>query len=97
MKTTALTIMLTVALSTFCSGEGKLKALIIDGQNNHKWQETTPVMKTILEECGRFTVDVATSPGKGKDMSSFRPAFKDYDVLVSNYNGADWPKETQKV
>jgi type 1 glutamine amidotransferase len=96
MKTTMLTVILTVSLSTLCIADGKLKALIIDGQNNHAWEPMTPVLKAILEECGRFTVDVATSPAKGKDMSSFRPAFKNYDVLVSNYNGADWPKETQK-
>jgi hypothetical protein len=40
----------------------KIKVLIIDGQNNHNWQQTTPVMKKILEDSGRFTVDVATSP-----------------------------------
>src|SRR6476646_4816848 len=40
----------------------KLKVLIIDGQNNHNWQQTTPVLKKILEDSGRFTVDVATSP-----------------------------------
>jgi hypothetical protein len=27
----------------------KLKVLIIDGQNNHKWDITTPVLKDALE------------------------------------------------
>lgn len=40
----------------------KLKALIVDGQNNHAWQTTTPVMKWALEQSGRFTVDISTSP-----------------------------------
>ncbi len=40
----------------------KIKVLIIDGQNNHNWQQTTPILKKILEDSGRFTVDVATSP-----------------------------------
>ncbi len=39
-----------------------IKVLIIDGQNNHAWQQTTPVLKKILEGTNRFTVDVATSP-----------------------------------
>jgi hypothetical protein len=39
-----------------------VKVLIIDGQNNHAWQQTTPVLKNLLEGAGRFTVDVATSP-----------------------------------
>lgn len=72
-----------------------LKALIVDGQNNHAWAQTTPVLKQALEETKRFTVEVATSPAKGKDMSGFRPKFADYDVVVSNYNGESWPKETQ--
>ena len=43
----------------------KLKLLIVDGQNNHAWAKTTPVMQRWLTESGRFTVDVATSPAKG--------------------------------
>lgn len=40
----------------------KLKALIIDGQNNHAWQTTTPLIRWSLETSERFTVDVSTSP-----------------------------------
>lgn len=47
------------SLSPVC-GQEKLKALIIDGQNNHAmWPKTTAMMKHYLEESGRFTVDVA--------------------------------------
>lgn len=74
---------------------GKLRALIIDGQNNHDWKATTPLLRKALESSGRFTVDVATAPAAGKDMSGFRPRFADYDVIVSNYNGDRWPKETE--
>lgn len=51
-------------------GAQKLKALIIDGQNNHDWKATTPVLKRILEDCGRFSVEVATSPDAGPPMPS---------------------------
>lgn len=38
---------------------GKLKALIIDGQNNHDmWPRTTVMMKQYLEESGLFSVDI---------------------------------------
>jgi hypothetical protein len=104
----------------------KLKALIIDGQNNHSWKTTTPVLKWILEESGRFTVDISTTPpsqraapvapkadaspeqkaaqetalAKWKEQTAanaelwkqWRPVFKNYDVLVLNYNGQDWPE-----
>ncbi|MEK6235179.1 MAG: ThuA domain-containing protein [Planctomycetales bacterium] len=74
-----------------------LKALIVDGQNNHNWKATTPVLTKILEDTGLFKVDVATSPGKGQDNSDFQPKFSDYDVVVSNYNGQMWSKDTQKA
>jgi uncharacterized protein len=70
------------------------KALIIDGQNNHEWQKTTPVLKRILEESGLFEVSVATAPPKGGDMAGFRPDFAAYAVVVSNYNGEPWSAET---
>lgn len=75
----------------------QLKALIVDGQNNHNWKATTPVLKSLLEETGLFAVDVATSPAKGKPMDSFKPKFAKYDVVISNYNGDEWPKETQEA
>lgn len=68
-----------------------IRALIIDGQNNHKWMETTPVLKQMLEETGLFKADVLTSPPKGADMSGFHPEFSKYRVIVSNYNGDPWP------
>ena len=76
-----------------------IKVLIVDGQNNHKWQDTTPVLKKALESSGKFQVDVATSPPKGADMSGFKPNFAAYKVVLSNYSdfggGGQWPAETQ--
>jgi type 1 glutamine amidotransferase len=73
-----------------------IKALIVDGQNNHDWKATTPVIKKILEDSGRFTVDVATAPGpKDNQADNFKPAFSDYQVVISNYNGSPWSSETK--
>ncbi|MDO4570566.1 MAG: ThuA domain-containing protein [Planctomycetia bacterium] len=72
-----------------------INVLIVDGQNNHNWRETTPVLKRNLEETGLFYVEVATSPDKGQDMSAFRPAFSEYDVVVMNYNGDSWSEGTK--
>ncbi len=71
-----------------------IPTLIVDGQNNHDWKGTTPLLKRYLEETGLFTVEVATTPEKG-DLSGFKPEFKKYKLVVSNYNGADWSKDTQ--
>ena len=32
------------------TGEDKLKLLLVDGQNNHKWATTSPILKDILEK-----------------------------------------------
>ncbi len=41
-------------------GAEKLKALIVDGQNNHAvWPKSTIIMRHYLEETGLFTVDIA--------------------------------------
>ena len=73
-----------------------IHALLIDGQNNHAWKETTPVLKKLLEDSGLFQVDVLTSPPKGGDFSSFRPEFTKYKVVVSNYNGDSWPDSVKE-
>jgi uncharacterized protein len=72
-----------------------LPALIVDGQNNHGvWPKTTKMMKRYLEETGLFKVDIATTKPNGTD-ADFKPEFAKYKVVVTNYNGAAWPKETQ--
>jgi type 1 glutamine amidotransferase len=73
-----------------------IRVLIIDGQNNHEWKVTTPLLEKALESARIFNVDVATSPPTGADMSRFRPKFADYDVVVSNYNGDRWSAQAEK-
>ena len=76
--------------------DGRMKALIVDGQNNHgNWPQTTQMMKSYMQDSGLFAVDVATTAKSGTD-ETFAPRFSDYQVVVSNYNGAAWPEETRK-
>lgn len=78
----------------------EVRVLIIDGQNNHGWAGTTKAMKATLEATGRFTVVVATSPGKNgtkEEWAAWRPAFKDHQVVVGNYNGQPWPDAVNKA
>ena len=76
-----------------------LKALIVDGQNNHAvWPTTTKMMKSYLEESKLFTVDVDTAAPQGTDPD-FKPDFSKYSVVISNFGhgAASWPKETQEA
>jgi type 1 glutamine amidotransferase len=89
----------TLFLSATAWSAPALRALIIDGQNNHDWKATTPVLKKILEDTGLFQVDVLTTPPKGGDFSTFRPEFAKYRLIVGNYNefptGNKWPDEVK--
>lgn len=80
----------------------RLRLLIVDGQNNHNWRATTPVLKEVLEKSGRFAVDVSSNlkpgdkPGQVKETVPFPPDLGKYDVVLSNYNGLPWPAEFQR-
>ncbi len=80
--------------STTKKGE-KIHVLIVTGQNNHYWKNSTPIFREILEDAGIFSVDVAISPETGKDMSAFSPTFSAYNVVVLDYNGDSWNTQTK--
>jgi type 1 glutamine amidotransferase len=110
-KQIAVFCVFTLCVAAAGSAADPLKALIVDGQNNHKWRETTPVLKEILETSGRFSVDVATAPTKQDKqanaddyyarLKAFKPDFAKYDVVIGNYNscetGDPWSPETEKA
>ena len=58
-----------------------IRILILSGQNNHAWQETTPKLRAILDEGGRFQVDVKEHP---EGMT--REFLAAYGGIVSNWN-----------
>src|SRR4030095_14129935 len=73
---------------------GGIWGLILDGQSGgpyHDWQRVTPVLRKQLEATGLFQVDVVTAPQAGGDFSTFKPEFKKYQVVVSNYDAPEWP------
>jgi type 1 glutamine amidotransferase len=82
-----------VSLNCASAAPPGLKALVIDGMNNHDWAAGTRALQSILEGSGRFTVTVSTWPAK--------PDFAGYDVVIDNFNGghtADgtrWPREVE--
>jgi type 1 glutamine amidotransferase len=86
-----------LACAVASPGAEPMKALIIEGQNNHKaWPNTTKMMKQYLEETKLFSVDVVRTAPTGTDPN-FHPDFGKYQVVVSNYNGAPWPEETRQT
>ena len=69
--------------------------MILDGQNNHDWKATTPILNRELLKTRRFEVDVVTSPREGQSQAEFNPDFAKYDVVILNYNGDMWNPHTR--
>ncbi|MDO9581281.1 MAG: ThuA domain-containing protein [Bacteroidales bacterium] len=97
MKRQYLFLLLVAGLLTFfsaCKKEAHYDALIITGQNNHKWQESSPILKQLLEQTGLFTAEIIITPEKGGDMTTFDPDFSKYELVVLDYNGDSWSEKT---
>ena len=58
----ALAALCAVLVAASAHAQTKIKVLIVDGQNNHQWPITSPMLKQLLETTGRFSVDVTTAP-----------------------------------
>jgi type 1 glutamine amidotransferase len=71
---------------------GKLRALILSGRNNHEWRVTTPYLKKLLVDSGRFDVRVTEEP-TGMTAATLAA----YDVVVSDYCGPRWGETAEKA
>ncbi len=67
-----------------------LCVLVLSGQNNHDWKQTTPPLRKMLTDSKRFAVDVTDDP------TTINPADLDrYDVIVSNWT--NWPEHQNRI
>lgn len=90
MKIKYLSLLLTAAMFVTSCNSKPYKTLIITGQNNHNWKASSPILKQILDETGLFSAEIMITPGKGGDMSAFKPDFSKYRLVVLDYNGDSW-------
>ncbi len=77
--------------------ESRLNVLILSGRNNHAWQLTTPALKDLYEQSGRFVVDVLDDP-----LSWSGKTLEKYDVIVSNWTNypslsREWGREQEET
>ncbi|HZO89057.1 MAG TPA: ThuA domain-containing protein [Chthonomonadaceae bacterium] len=87
-------LVLALALSALGARQAppKIQVLILTGQHGHNWRETTPRLREILENTGRFEVRVTEEPtGAGPET------FAKYDVLLLHYRGPRWGERTEKA
>ncbi len=74
------------ALTDGFAASKPIRVLILSGQNNHRWQETTPALVDMYRSSGLFEVDVLDNPRPGA-----WPKLDSYDVVLSNWT--NWPSE----
>lgn len=79
-----------------------IEVLIVDGFSNHNWQQTTRMVRRILEDTDLFHVDASTAPGSSNSPAwdTWRPRFADYDVVIQNTNNIGksqlrWPRRIE--
>jgi type 1 glutamine amidotransferase len=72
--------------------EGKIRALIFSGRNNHDWRATTPRLKQYLIDTGQFDVRVDEEPS-----GTTAETLAAYDVLILDYNGPRWGEATERA
>ena len=68
-----------------------IRALIFSGRNNHEWRVTTPVIREILQQTGRFDVRVSEEPA-----GTSARTLAEYDVLILDYNGVRWGEAAEQ-
>ncbi len=95
-------IIVVAAVSAFAAAPvaDPIRVLILSGQNNHDWEKTTPAIKKILEDTGRFAVDVTEHPEKisAKQLEDYGLILSDWNTFGNSRKKATvkkWPKETQ--
>ena len=72
--------------------QGKIRVLILSGRNNHDWRSTTPFLRKVLVNSGRFDVRVEEEP-TGITAATLAA----YDLLVIDYEGPRWGAATEKA
>ena len=98
MKLILISFLTFLILASFVHAK-PIRVLLLDGQNNHNWKATTPVMVDALEKDDFCKVTVSTSPPKNSPpdaWNTWKPKFSDYDVTLTNYNGELWPEDVQE-
>jgi len=92
-------VMCAIAGAGLLAAPASIRVMLLDGANNHDWKATSPVIRKVLDEAGIFRTTTVTVDNA--ELSNFKPDWKQYDVVVLNYNTgitADapmWPAETR--
>ncbi len=80
-------------LSAVGSAQDRPRVLILTGANNHDWEWTSPALKRILEESGKFDVELSSNPAGTLGDAA---ALEGLDAFVLDYNGPRWGEPAEQ-
>ena len=75
---------------------GRIRVLIVGGQNNHDWRKGSDFhLALFANQPGIVAEESNTPPEKSPKTAwdAWKPDFARYDVVLLNYNGEMWPDE----
>jgi hypothetical protein len=75
-----------------------IKVMIIGGQNNHDWAQSTPFMAGLLNKTSHLQATICNAPAGGASQSewdAWQPKFTDFDCVILDYNGDMWPERVK--
>lgn len=91
----ALAAALIFTLLAAAAAPRRTRVLFLTGESDypyHDWRASTPFLRSVLENTGRFDVRVAEE-ARGLTAATLAG----FDVLVLNYNGPRWGPETERA
>ncbi len=97
MMTTLLFFAVITSLGASNLADEKIKVMLVTGQSNkyHNWEGASAAIRQHLDAAGIFSVDTVVAPPLGENMESFAPKWSDYQVVVLDYDGAEWSQSTK--
>jgi uncharacterized protein len=97
LRTAASGLVLAAGVATMLGmrAAAPIRVMLLTGQQNpaHNWRATTPVLEKLLNETGLFAVTTVTVADE--EVATFAADWDRYQVVVMNYDGADWPAATK--
>lgn len=75
---------------------GKIRVLLVGGQNNHDWQASNAFLMAFLGKQPGIAVEESNTPPEKapKDAwNAWKPDFSKYGAVLLNYNGEMWPDD----
>lgn len=80
------------------SNEEPIKVMLLTGRSNkyHSWQGVSAALHQHLLDAKIFSVDKVVTTPTGESLEGFAPKWDDYQVVVLDYEGEEWPEATKE-